>query len=274
MQTTGTGTSFRPEEAYAAAAERFFDLMKTFGVSAGTTPDWKALTAPLAAQFERWLQMSQSAAPWFHPAAQGAPGGFGLGAAPAAAFGPLPLGPAALQGGQVPRTFELLGRLAQLQAELAKHWSEIAATAAQRFIARLGAAAAVPTTPQQALKLYELWVSCAEEAYAATVHKEGFSRLQAELANTSAALLDEQRQQAETLVRAWGLPTRSELDALYRQLKELRQQLAELARPPGAPRADSSPGSARPTRSTRPKKVVAARPRPSGKRTRARGPRR
>ena len=55
MQTTGTGTSFRPEEAYAAAAERFFDLMKTFGVSAGTTPDWKALTAPLAAQFERWL---------------------------------------------------------------------------------------------------------------------------------------------------------------------------------------------------------------------------
>ena len=274
METPGTGTSFKPEEAYAAAAERFFELMKTFGIGAGTNTDWKTLGAPLATQFERWLQMSQGMTPWFTAATPGAFAGTGLGAAAAAAFGPLPLGPAAVSGAEPARTLELLGRLAQLQGELARHWSQIAATAAQRFIARLGAAAAVPTTPQQALKLYELWVSCAEEAYAATVHKEGFSRLQAELANTSAALLDEQRQQAETLVRAWGLPTRSELDALYRQLKELRQQLAELARPPGAPRADSSPGSARPTRSTRPKKVVAARPRPSGKRTRARGPRR
>ena len=273
MQSTGTGTSFRPEEAYAAAAERFFELMKTFGMTAGSTADWKTLAAPLAAQFERWLQMSQGAAPWLNAAAQGAPAGFSFGA-PLAAFGPLPLGPAAVQAAQPPRALELLGRLAQLQAELAKHWSEIAATAAQRFIARLGAAAAVPTTPQQALKLYELWVSCAEEAYAATVHKEGFSRLQAELANTSAALLDEQRQQAETLVRAWGLPTRSELDALYRQLKELREQLAELARPPGAPRAGTSPRSGRPERSTRPRKVAAARARPSGKRTRTRRPRR
>ena len=275
MHTPGTGTSFKPEEAYAAAAERFFELMKTFGMTAGMTTDWKSLAAPLAAQFERWLQMSQGPVPWSGAAAGGTPGSpFGLGVPGAAAFGPLPVGPAAVQGAEMPRTFELLGRLGQLQGELAKHWSEIAATAAQRFIAKLGASPMAPASPQQALKLYELWVSCAEEAYAATVHKEGFSRLQAELANTSAALLDEQRQQAETLVRAWGLPTRSELDALYRQLKELRQQLAELARPPGAPRADSSPGSARPKRSTRPKRVAAARPRPSGKRTRARGPRR
>jgi polyhydroxyalkanoate synthase subunit PhaE len=273
MQTMGPGTFFRPEEAYAAAAERFFELMKTFGMTAGGTADWKTLAAPLAAQFERWLQMSQGAAPWLNPAAQGAPGGFSLGAA-SAAFGPLPLGPAAVQGGQAQRALELFGRLAQLQAELAKHWSEIAGTAAQRFIARLGSAPAVPTTPQQALKLYELWVNCAEEAYAATVHKEDFSRLQAELANTSAALFDEQRQQAESLIRAWGLPTRSELDALHRQLKELHQQLAELARAAGAPRADTSADrSARRERTTRPKKAGAGRP-PSGKRSRARRPRR
>src|SRR5256885_3086322 len=55
-----------------------------------------------------------------------------------------------------------------------------------------------------ALKLYELWVSCAEESYAATVRKDDFCRLQAELANTSAALLVEQRRHAETLVRAFG----------------------------------------------------------------------
>jgi hypothetical protein len=236
METPGTGTSFKPEEAYAAAAERFFELMKTFGMAAGPSTDWKGLATPLATQFERWLQMSQTMSPWFGAATPGAFGGTGLGAAAAAAFAPLPLGPAAVTGGEPARTLELLGRLAQLQGELAKHWSQIAGTAAQRFIARLGAAPAVPATPEQALKLYELWVNCAEEAYAATVHREDFSRLQAELTNTSAALLAEQRRQAESLVRTFGLPTRSEIDALYAQVKDLRQQLADRDAAQAAPR--------------------------------------
>ena len=236
IMETPTGTSFRPEEAYTAAAERFFELMKTFGMTAGTTTDWKGLATPLATQFERWLQMSQALAPWLTAGASGSPG-LGFGAPATAAFGPLPLGPAAVQGGEAPRTFELLGRLAQLQGQLAKHWSEIAGTAAQRFVARLGAAPNAPTTPQQALQLYELWVNCAEEAYATTVHREDFSRLQAEIANTSTALLAEQRRQAETLVRAFGLPTRSEVDALQAQVKDLRQQLGARAE---APRASSA----------------------------------
>jgi hypothetical protein len=249
METPGPGTSFKPEEAYAAAAERFFELMKTFGMTAGTTTDWRTLAAPLATQFERWLQMSQTMTPWFSAATPGSFGGVGLGASAAAAFGGLPLGPAAASGVEAPRALELLGRLAQLQGELAKHWSQIAGTAAQRFVARLGAAPAAPTTPQQALKLYELWVNCAEEAYAETVHREDFSRLQAELANTSAALLAEQRRQADSLVRAFGLPTRNEVDALYAQVKDLRRELAERTQPPGAPPA--SGGAARDTTQAR-----------------------
>ena len=225
MPSSASSPFFKPEEAYAAAAERFFDLMKSFGMGAGKTADWTSLATPLASQFERWLQMSQAAAPWL--SAGGAP--FAFGAPGPYPFGPVPFGPAAVQGARMPPGFELLGRLAQLQGELAKHWSEIATTAAQRFIARLGTVPGAPATPQEALKLYELWVNCAEEAYAATVHKEDFARLQAELANTSAALLAEQRQQAETLVRAFGLPTRNEVDALYTQLKELREQFAALA---------------------------------------------
>jgi hypothetical protein len=260
MDTLGTGSSFKPEDAYAAAAERFFELMKTFGMTSGTTTDWKSLTAPLATQFERWLQMSQAGVPWFSGATMSPAAGGGPGAAAAAAFAALPLGPAAVQSGEPTRTFELLGRLAQLQGELAKHWSQIAGAAAQRFITRLGAAPAAPATPQQALQLYELWVSCAEEAYAATVHRADFSRLQAELANTSAALLAEQRRQAETLVRAFGLPTRNEVDGLYAQMKELRQQLAALAAAPGPAHSAAAPGvpprkrppSARRTRARRP----------------------
>ena len=273
METSRTGTSFNPEEAYAAAAERFFELMKTFGMAGGTSTDWKALAAPLATQFERWLQMSQAMTPWFSPATPGVFGGAGLGAPVAAAFSPLPLGPAAVSGTQPPHTLELLGQLVRLQAELAKHWSEIAGTAAQRFVARLGAAHAAPATPQQALQLYEMWVNCAEEAYAATVHREDFSRLQAELANTSAALLAEQRRQAEALVSAFGLPTRNEVDALYAQVKDLRRELAELTRTPSATGASGSaePGAARAQRGAKPKRAPRARPRRA---RRARGPKR
>jgi hypothetical protein len=241
MENPFTGAAPGPEAAFAGAAERFFELLKTFGVpAAGQSHNWSSLAAPLAGQFEQWLRMSQAAGPWLAAGAAGWPGtaaGAGFAAAPAAAFGPLPLGPAAAQAGEAQRTWELLRRLAQLQTQLAAHWSEIASGAAQRFTARAANAALAPATPEQAMKLYELWVNCAEEAYAATVHREDFARLQAELANTAAALLVEQRRHAETLVRAFGLPTRNEIDALYAQLKDLRRQLAELGdatRPSGA----------------------------------------
>jgi poly[(R)-3-hydroxyalkanoate] polymerase subunit PhaE len=244
METPSDPPGFRPESAFAEAAGRFFELLKAFGLPSAAQPaDWSRLAAPLAGQFEQWLRMSQAGGPWgaavagmmpgFGAAAPGAAmPGFGAAAMPgfgvpgAGAFGAPPFGPAAAQTSDGQRAFELMARLAQVQGQLAVHWSEIANSAAQRFVARLGGAAGPPATVEQALKLYELWVSCAEEAYAATVHKEDYARLQSELANTSAALLVEQRRQAESVARAFGLPTRSELDGLHRQLQELRASLA------------------------------------------------
>jgi hypothetical protein len=60
--------------------------------------------------------------------------------------------------------------------------------------------------------------------------------------------LVDHRPHAETLVRAFGLPSRNEVDALYAQLKELRTQLAELtearrARAPQAGRATAGRGA-------------------------------
>ncbi|HXN80017.1 MAG TPA: poly(R)-hydroxyalkanoic acid synthase subunit PhaE [Steroidobacteraceae bacterium] len=242
METPFTSGAFKPEAAFASAAEHFFELLKTFGMpSAGATGagrDWSSLAGPLAGQFEAWLKTSQSAGPWFAAANAASPG--------LAAFGPLPLGAGAAPQQDAQRTWDLVARLAQLQGQLAAHWSEIASTAARRFIARLGAAAGGAPTLDNALKFYELWVNCAEESYAATVRKDDFSRLQAELANTSAALLVEQRRHAETLVRAFGLPTRNEVDALYAQLKDLRRQLAELTDAPRAKGAGAKRPAARP----------------------------
>jgi polyhydroxyalkanoate synthase subunit PhaE len=220
-------TPFSPDSAFTAAAERFYELLRTFtppGAAGARRPDWSSIAAPLAGQFEQWLRMSQFAGPWVAAAAtpQGATGGTQV----PWLFGALPLGPAAAQPGEAQRAFELLGQLAQLQTRLAVHWGEIASTAARRFVSRLGKESA-PASLDDALRLYALWVECAEEAYGATARSQDFAQLQAELANTSAALLVEQRRQAENLTRAFGLPTRSEVDALYGQLKELRQQLSE-----------------------------------------------
>ena len=252
METPFTSAGFKPDVLFTGAAERFFELMKSFAAPAAGGGDWSALAGTLAGQFEQWLKSSQAAGPWFTGASfPGAAAAFA--AAPPWAFGPLPLGPAAAAPPEAQRTWELLSRLTQLQAKLAAYWSEIATTASRNFVARLGAAAGQAPTLESALKLYELWVNCAEEAYAATVRKDEFARLQSELGNVSAALLVEQRRHAETLVRAFGMPTRNEVDALYAQVKELREKLAELARTPrsGAAAGSSSRATARAPKRTR-----------------------
>jgi len=254
MQNPFMSAAFKPDLAFTGAAERFFELLKSFSLpgagAAGAAPDWSTLAGSLAGQFEQWLKSSQSAGPWFTAAS--APGsGAGFGAA-ASSFGPLPLGAGAAPQQDAQRSWDLVARLAQLQAQLASYWSEIAHDAAQRFVTRMGAAAGGAPTLDGALKLYELWVNCAEESYAATVRKEEFCRLQAQLANASAALLVEQRRHAETLVRAFGLPSRNEVDALYAQLKELRTQLAELTEARRAkPRPATAPARDRRSRRAR-----------------------
>ncbi len=258
METPFTSAAFKPDAAFASAAERFFELLKTVGMpsaaAAGAGRDWSSLAGPLAGQFEQWLKTSQSAGAWFATANAASPGpAAGFGAAQAGFFGPLPLGAGAAPQQDAQRGWDLVARLAQLQGQLASHWSEIANTAARRFVARLGATAGGAPTLDNALQLYELWVSCAEESYAATVRRDDFCRLQAELANTSAALLVEQRRHAETLVRAFGLPTRNEVDALYAQLKDLRRQLAELTDAPRTRRAGAQRPAARPA-GNRPRK--------------------
>ena len=281
-------SDFKPEAAFASAAERFFEMMKSFsaqpGAVPGAAPDAATLAGSLAGQFEQWLRATQSAGPWFQPAAGGAGNPAGIAAAfnPGAftqgslnpgggswPFGPLPLGMGAVAPAEGQRSFELLSQLAQLQAQLAGHWHEIATSPATRFAPKLGSLASGPPTLDGAMKAYELWVDCAEHAYGAAVRKDEFARLQSQLANASAALLVEQRKHAETLARAFGLPTRNEVDALHGQVKELRRELAALAQ--GRPREAVHKGPqsrrAKPTGAKR----ASAGPKKSGRGVRAGG---
>ena len=247
--TTGSRES---DAAFTAAAARFFDLLRAFAAqpSGGRAQplDWTSFGAQLAGQFEQWLRSSPAAGASF-AAAAGFPG-------VAAGWPAVPLGPAAAHGPDAQSAWELLMKLGQLQGELARHWSEIAQASAQRFTERMRAAGGADFSSEGALALYETWVECAEEAYATTVRKEEFCRLQAQLTNTAMALLLAQRKQAETLARAWGLPTREEADALQRQIRELKQQLEEH----GARPAPRTPKAAVP----RPRTLRRPKPAPGG----------
>lgn len=248
--TTGSRES---DAAFTAAAARFFDLLKTFSAQPAAAhpqaPDWSSFGSLLSGQFEQWLRHAPAAGASF-AAAAGFPGA-AVGWPP----GAVPLGPAAAQGAaDAQSAWELLMKLGQLQGELARHWSAIAQDSAQRFIARAQASGGADLSPERALALYETWVECAEEAYAATVRKDDFCRLQAQLTNTAMALLLAQRRQADKLARAWGLPTREEADALQRQMRELRQELeertAEAAPRAKAPRPKRKSAGARGGRSS------------------------
>jgi hypothetical protein len=221
------------DAAFTAAASRFFELLKTFTAqpAAEAQPDWTSLGSLLAAQFEQWLRSSPAPGASFAAAAgfPGTPPGW-----PPAA---VPLGPAAVPGADGQTAWELLMKLGQLQGQLARHWSEIAQGAAQRFIQRQSRAGGAGLTSSGALALYETWVECAEEAYAATVRGADFCELQAQLTNTATALLLTQRQQADRMARAWGLPTREEADAMQRQIRELQRELRERQGGRGAPAA-------------------------------------
>ncbi|MGH8210336.1 MAG: poly(R)-hydroxyalkanoic acid synthase subunit PhaE [Steroidobacteraceae bacterium] len=219
-RTAPPGGSMHPEAAFAAAMERFAQLLRACQNESNRATDpgqaMQSLGTRLAAEGERWLRESASAlAGWLSPPglAESAGPWFRQAGIP-------PLAPSSPH----PRTLDLLTRWIHLQAQLGILWNTVARSASEKFTERVGTA--LPDLEMRSIrKLYDLWIECAEEAYAATAHTEEYCRTQAELINTMTALVLAQRQHAERVAGAFGLPTRSEMDELQSQLKALRSGL-------------------------------------------------
>src|SRR2546423_10481252 len=134
METPFASAAFKPDAAFASAAERFCELLKTVGMpsaaAAGAGRDWSSLAGPLAGQFEQWLKTSQSGGAWFAAANAAAPGpAAGFGAAQAGFFGPLPLGAGAAPQHDAQRGRDPVARPPQLPAQLAPPSGALANTA-------------------------------------------------------------------------------------------------------------------------------------------------
>jgi class III poly(R)-hydroxyalkanoic acid synthase PhaE subunit len=75
-------------------------------------------------------------------------------------------------------------------------------------------------------ELYDHWIECGEEVYAELARSEEYCQLQAALGNASVRLRAQQQKILERGLKHFDLPTRAEVNALHREVRELRARLA------------------------------------------------
>jgi hypothetical protein len=119
-------------------------------------------------------------------------------------------------------------RLTRLQEQWASHVGEAARAAATQFLTRVRASDFQGRTPEELLRIYELWTDCAEQAWGAAIRTDAFCRLPSELMNATHALILEHRKLIEGVTSAFGIPTRAEVDLLHRRVEELQAELRSL----------------------------------------------
>jgi polyhydroxyalkanoate synthase subunit PhaE len=200
--------------AFATGMEHWATLMQALArTPPGSAEFQKTLLSmrdELATQMEAWLRSSHPFTGLrFGPPMQASAftGLDGIGGA---------FGPAAQ------RMTGLLSKWVHLQSKFAAHWSTIGRAAAEKFGAQPGTLT-VSGQPTDLRKVYDLWIDCAEAAYAETAHSEPFARAVAEAINTAVALQVEGRQYLQQWTRTAGLPTREEVDALKHRIDQLER---------------------------------------------------
>jgi len=73
--------------------------------------------------------------------------------------------------------------------------------------------------------LYDLWVDCAEEAYAEIALSDEFRDVYGDMVNSQMRVRHLQQQKTEQLCKELGVPTRSEVSSLGERLQQLRRDL-------------------------------------------------
>jgi class III poly(R)-hydroxyalkanoic acid synthase PhaE subunit len=75
---------------------------------------------------------------------------------------------------------------------------------------------------------YDLWVDCAEDAYAEVASSPGFISAQARLTNTLMAVKRHEQQIVAEVQSGLNMPTRREMDTSHRRVQELRREIRGL----------------------------------------------
>jgi class III poly(R)-hydroxyalkanoic acid synthase PhaE subunit len=135
------------------------------------------------------------------------------------------------------RTAEAWRRIDDARRRLQRLWSDALSEAATAFAARIGPPHAAALSAEAVRKLYDLWIECAEEAYARAAHGDAFCEALSEFVNASSQWRREVQASIEHSAKLLDLPTRSEINSLTHRLRSVEEQLRAAAktRKPRAP---------------------------------------
>ena len=152
------------------------------------------------------------------------PGAAWPGAAPA--LGMPAIGPAREQQEAWQRIGQLLMRCQLAQMQVGSQWNDIIGRSLRELAERLAPRLKSGAAPGSMKEIYDLWVDAAEGVYGQAARAGGFVQAQAELTNATSQLRTAQRELLEEWARQFDLPTRSELNSIHQQLRELKAALA------------------------------------------------
>ncbi len=128
--------------------------------------------------------------------------------------------------------------------------SQIAADTARRF-----AALQAEGPPATLRATFDRWIDCAEAAYQSAARTEAFIAAHARLVNEFVQERGRQHALLERGARAFGMPTRAEVDALHDTVRALKEAAAPAAAPvtaaPAAKRATAPRGKRAPKQAAR-----------------------
>ena len=200
--------------AFVADMQRWAALMQALAGTPPGSPEFQqtllSIRENLAAQMEAWLRTSHP----FNGGLSGPPVPPPPFSSPGRTNGMLEPDVSGIAG--------LLYKWLQLQSQFTAHWSVIGRAAVERFATQVGPSAAGGQLTDLR-KLYDLWIDCAEEAYAQVAHSDAFARSVSEAINATVGLHTQGERQLQLWARAAGLATREEIDALARRIDEFEQ---------------------------------------------------
>ena len=132
------------------------------------------------------------------------------------------------------RTAEAWRRIDDAQRRLQRLWSDALREAATAFAARLGPPYTAALSAEAMRKLYDMWIECAEEAYARAAHGDAFCEALSEFVNASSQWRREVQASIEQSATLLDLPTRSEVNTLTQRLRSVEEQLRAASKKPRA----------------------------------------
>lgn len=125
-------------------------------------------------------------------------------------------------------------RCEQACSEYAAYHAETARRSVERLRERLQGDLVDGGRPASIRALYDAWVACSEEVYAERVATEEYMKLHGRMVNAAMAYRRQSGKIMDQWAKAANLPTREEVDALHRKLRDTRRQLRALEARTGA----------------------------------------